>query len=295
MAKQKRTPTPSLQIDETNELKPSLVVLYSGLSETPERGRRYPLLKKVVTIGTGEQADIQLPPGSAAPRHAQLRLVENEWHIFDLTQDNGLVIKGLPVKTYCFYRDGEVFHVGRARIKFLSGQGEESLCFAEMYRRDITDFLTNTYNKDFFQKHLLREVVRALRYKRKLSLVVIDLDKFGIVNKTYGQLTGDAVLKQAAQCMKDSIREADILGRVGGEEFAVIFPETELDEARELAERLRQNLEDLVCEYENYILRTTMSAGVVQLKGETNYNKFFEKANQLMRSAKKNGRNRVEG
>lgn len=219
---------------------------------------------------------------------------DDSWRITDLTEGNGLLLNGIPVKVHWLHQDGQVIQVGRASVKFLSGDGVESLCFAEMYRRDITDFLTEVYNKSFFSQTLEKEVLRANRYRRNLSIMVIDLDEFGKVNKLYGQLAGDAVLKQAAACMKSGIRATDILGRVGGEEFAVLFPETDLLGAMDLAERLRTKLEETPCVLTNHTLRITLSAGVTTLEKKMNSQEFFAKANDFMRSAKNNGRNRVQ-
>ncbi len=279
----------------TQKPKASLVLLYSGIPESPERGRHYALEKHEIIIGSGDETDIQLSAHATARRHAQLLHEEGQWWLTNLTNTNSVLVNGIPVGVHMFQYDGQVFQIGETILKFLSGQGHESDCFTEIYKREITDFLTHVYNKAFFHTSLDREIIRASRYRRSMSMVLIDLDEFGKVNKNFGQLVGDAVLKEAATRMQQCVRSTDILGRVGGEEFAVILPETSLEQARDLAERLRLKLGESPCVIDGNELTVTLSAGVATLEPGMTANELFQKTNYFLKSAKQNGRNQVDG
>jgi diguanylate cyclase (GGDEF)-like protein len=123
---------------------------------------------------------------------------------------------------------------------------------ADLYRRElehanaqlrslsITDPLTHLYNRRFFQQKLEEEYERSRRYGTPLALLLIDVDHFKLFNDTYGHLAGDSVLCNVADLLRDAARQCDIVARYGGEEFSVLSPLTNLEDAFQLAERLRQ-------------------------------------------------------
>ena len=127
----------------------------------------------------------------------------------------------------------------------------------------FTDPLTELYNHRYFQETLSNELIRSLRYKKKLSLMMIDIDFFKKFNDTYGHLVGDKVLRHVAKIFKTSIREQiDTVARYGGEEFVVILPETSLDGAKNFAERIRVAVERSRVLNEGKELSITLSIGV---------------------------------
>ena len=107
----------------------------------------------------------------------------------------------------------------------------------------ITDELTKVFNRRYFNQRFEREMQRAQRYHRPLSLIMLDIDQFKIFNDTHGHLWGDAVLKQVAQTLEDSLRKADILARFGGEEFVILLPEIDKAHGSQVAEKLRRAIE----------------------------------------------------
>lgn len=161
----------------------------------------------------------------------------------------------------------------------------------------FTDPLTGLFNHRYFQETLTHEFIRARRYDKPLSLMVIDIDFFKKFNDTYGHLVGDKVLRHVATIFGNSIREQiDTVARYGGEEFAVILPETSLDGAKLFAERIRSKVESAILVEENQKLSVTLSIGV----SCTNVTDC-EKTSDLIAAAdialyrgKENGRNRVE-
>ena len=161
----------------------------------------------------------------------------------------------------------------------------------------FTDPLTELYNHRFFQETLQQEFTRASRYKKSLSLMILDIDFFKKFNDTYGHLVGDKVLKHVSAIFKSSIREQiDTVARYGGEEFAVILPETSLDGASIFAERIRSKVEQSVLEEGEMSLKVTISIGVA-CASVTKCEKtsdLIEAADQALYQAKLNGRNQFQ-
>ncbi|PKL35742.1 MAG: diguanylate cyclase response regulator [Spirochaetae bacterium HGW-Spirochaetae-1] len=152
----------------------------------------------------------------------------------------------------------------------------------------ITDGLTGLYNHNYSYRRLEEEIHKRRRYKRRCSIAMMDVDWFKSVNDNFGHQTGDHVLKTIAAVMKGELRDVDILGRYGGEEFILIFPETGLDGAYIICERVRKRIEMLVFDTED--LKVTISGGVVE-NDEEDALQLVEKADRCLYQAKDQGRN----
>jgi diguanylate cyclase (GGDEF)-like protein len=146
---------------------------------------------------------------------------------------------------------------------------------------------------------LPREIRRALRYRRALSLALCDLDHFKTINDSYGHQCGDRVLKEFVQSLNELIRaDSDWLARYGGEEFLLVLPETALENAERLAERLRVHIADKSFEWQGETLRITASFGVVgfsagRLPKSLQAEALLNRADEYLYRAKKQGRNRL--
>ena len=160
----------------------------------------------------------------------------------------------------------------------------------------MKDELTSLPNRTYLFKSLTDELARARRYKRNLSIVMMDLDNFKTVNDTYGHLTGDRVLIRIARELKNDIRGQDILGRYGGEEFLIILPETTRTAAAVLVERCRRKIAGISWEKELNLppLAITLSAGITELVSSDHLiEDLIGRADRVMYRAKMDGRNRV--
>jgi len=159
-----------------------------------------------------------------------------------------------------------------------------------------TDDLTKLYNRRYFMELLELEFQRAQRYEAKLSFVMIDIDHFKSFNDSYGHLIGDRILYEVAQILRESLRVHDIVGRYGGEEFALLMPETELKGGLVVAERYRKRVEDYMLLEEGKELKVTISLGVAPYpqKEIHSVDDLIRLADHALFQAKKNGRNRVE-
>ena len=166
---------------------------------------------------------------------------------------------------------------------------------ARLHEMAFRDCLTGLYNHRYFQEMLDKEIERAKRYENELSLLFLDIDYFKKVNDTYGHPTGDRVLAEISRVMEQSVRNVDFVARYGGEEFAVILPETGFQAARNVAERLRGNIENHVIEVDGRTIKVTVSIGCTgcncdQIKGK---GALVDLADRALYIAKLSGRNMV--
>jgi len=159
----------------------------------------------------------------------------------------------------------------------------------------ITDGLTGLFNHRHFLRELESECRRALRYRRSLALLLLDIDHFKEVNDSHGHPCGDFVLKNLAGLLKRCIRSSDIAARCGGDELAIILPETNRSKASEVAEKLRRQLEKSPFEWDGKSFNITCSIGVAALPdlGIDNWHSLLESADKSLYRAKDKGRNNV--
>ena len=162
--------------------------------------------------------------------------------------------------------------------------------FREARQLADLDALTNLHNRRFFHEALAREIARAQRYERKLALIVFDLDDFKRVNDEIGHLAGDAVLAEAADRVRGVVRSADVACRVGGDEFAVILPESSVDDAERLYRRIRHAVTTRPLSRSG---KLNLSAGVAELTPGDDAVTFFQRADDAMYRAKSAGKGHV--
>ncbi|MFL5957589.1 MAG: diguanylate cyclase [Solirubrobacterales bacterium] len=167
---------------------------------------------------------------------------------------------------------------------------ENAKRFREARQLADLDALTGLHNRRYFHETLAREVARAHRYERRLALIVFDLDDFKAINDRIGHLAGDAVIAESAERVRDVVRSADIACRVGGDEFAVILPESALADADQLYRRLQSAL---TARPIGQAGRLSFSAGVAELRPEDDPTTFFERADGALYSAKERGKAQV--
>lgn len=164
----------------------------------------------------------------------------------------------------------------------------------ELSRRAAIDGLTQLYNREYFEYMLRQELAITGRQNRGLALILSDIDHFKRFNDTWGHQAGDAILEAVAGAVKATVRDADLAARYGGEEIAVILPETGMDEAAEVAERIRQAVAELKVPHRDQALGVTLSLGVACLNTTTtDATALVREADQALYAAKAEGRNRV--
>jgi diguanylate cyclase (GGDEF)-like protein len=211
----------------------------------------------------------------------------------DLGSTNGTYVNDELIDEYVL-RDGDFIKIGRSIFKFLSGNNIENAYHEEIYRLTTIDGLTQVFNKRYFLETLEREIGRAQRYRRDLSLIIFDIDHFKKINDTYGHLAGDHVLKHLALVIKSRIRREDILSRYGGEEFTIILPEIDRENASQFADKIRRLIEKAVFKFEDTEIPITISIGVAAYAPESgDVAEFIKVADDKLYQAKTQGRNRV--
>lgn len=185
-------------------------------------------------------------------------------------------------------------------------QMEESLIFlkqelgnatirAKKMEKDLLfDPLTGAYNRRAYDKKVKEEIERFFRYKTGFSMILFDIDHFKNINDTYGHDIGDRCLFEIIKEVSPLLRKSDFLARYGGEEFIVILPETALEGAGNVAEKIRQSIEELSFVYKKEEIKITISLGVCEIgEKDSGYQSLFSRLDKAMYKAKKSGRNRV--
>lgn len=162
---------------------------------------------------------------------------------------------------------------------------------AELERVSITDALTGLFNRRKLDQTLQDEVERAARYNEPVTVIILDIDHFKLINDTYGHQVGDHVLQAIADILRGKVRSVDIVGRWGGEEFLIVCPETSLEGAAFLAEMLRGLIEAFAF---SMGIRNTASFGVAEFRQGETVNDFVVRADVALYRAKVGGRNKVE-
>ena len=267
-----------------------LVVIYGH-----DLGRKHSLESPSVTLGRSNKCDIQIDQESVSRAHSKITNAGRSVRIRDLGSTNGTYVNDELVEERTL-ADGDFIKIGRTIFKFLSGGNIERAYHEEIYRLTTVDGLTQIFNKRYFSEALAREIARATRYRRELSLVMFDLDHFKQVNDTHGHLAGDAVLKTLSLTVKSKIRTEDIFARYGGEEFAIILPEIDGHNAHQFAEKVRRIVETTEFRFESTKIPVTISMGVATLDPEEpTAAALIRKSDERLYEAKSAGRNCVRG
>lgn len=168
-----------------------------------------------------------------------------------------------------------------------------ALMYKDALLSALQDPLTGVGNRVALETTLNREIGLAQRHQQDLSLLIIDIDHFKLVNDNYGHSAGDCVLKDIATQLNLCCRDTDAIYRFGGEEFVVILNKTDLAGAVIIAERLRECIEDSSTTHGDKAINVTTSVGVARLRKEDSMDSLFERADQALYKAKKQGRNRT--
>ncbi|HEY7774290.1 MAG TPA: diguanylate cyclase [Marinagarivorans sp.] len=180
----------------------------------------------------------------------------------------------------------------RSVLTISDRQKKLELANSELAQLASTDALTHVYNRRHFFTQSHAEFARAKRYNRGLSVIMLDIDDFKMVNDRYGHAAGDMALVSLAECCRSVVRESDIVGRLGGEEFAVCCPEADLEGAKIIAERIRLQCEQTLLSYQDQPFCITVSLGVTPLTGQDDtFENIMLRADRLLYQAKDRGRN----
>ena len=245
-------------------------------------------------VGRGADNHIVLDGDSVSRRHAHFEQRGATWWVVDDGSTNGTFVNDDQIDREAELANGDRVKIGPTIFKFLSGADVESQYHEEIYRMTIVDGLTQVHNKRYLSEALDREIVRARRHERDLSVILFDLDHFKRINDVHGHLAGDFVLKELARVVQARIRRDEVFARYGGEEFVVVLPETTLDGAVALAESLRERVMGSRFPFQGEPIEVTVSLGVATLGGDDRTAaELLQRADEKLYQAKRAGRNRV--
>ncbi|MFC2991287.1 GGDEF domain-containing protein [Halomonas tibetensis] len=208
----------------------------------------------------------------------------------------GVVHSFRTTRSFCtVYSQAEVMQ----QLRDQQAQTQEALAKLEVANTRLThqaatDWLTGVANRRQFMKQAKEELARAKRYDIPLSLLCLDLDHFKVVNDVHGHQVGDQVLKHVTSTMENNLRPQDLLARVGGEEFQVLLPDSDIHQASEIAERIRASLHELEIRLHDKVVKVTVSLGCAQ-RGQDgeDIDSLMRIGDQRLYEAKALGRNRV--
>ncbi len=261
-------------------------------------GRVFLLESPEIVLGRNEEADIQIDDERVSRKHLRFSLIkthkgEARVKVADLNSKNGIFVNG--VRAYeQELRSGDKIKLGDTILKFEIKDQLDISYHDKLYQQATRDPLTGLSNRHYFHNQLRRFISLSLRYSRELSIIILDIDFFKKINDDYGHDVGDQVLKEVAKILIEYARTNDVTARFGGEEFVMLLPETNLESALVIAERVRvavenHNFEHVACRHS-----VTISIGVAEYVGDTlDGEDIIKRADEGVYLAKNSGRNRV--
>lgn len=269
--------------------------------EGEEASRTWLLGEKPLVLGRDLGNDIPLADARASRVHARVA-----WKnpvigcpsplvtVCDLGSTNGTWVNGRRVEGEVPLAEHDKLAVGNTLFGYARQVDEQIEAQRRLLQRATTDALTGLANREVFERTLRREFERARRYTRPLSLVIFDADDFKGVNDRHGHRVGDLVLRQLGRITRDNLRLSDLGARLGGEELAAILPETPVEAAQLVAERIRLAVAQFPMALAADALSVTVSAGVAELDGAfPDADAMFQAADAALYRAKRGGKNQT--
>jgi diguanylate cyclase (GGDEF)-like protein len=250
---------------------------------------------RTLILGRAKGADVSIPDAdSLSRRHASLTYRIESVILEDLGSTNGTFVNDVRIEVPTLLRSGDRFQIGSVHFKFLQERDVENAYHEAIHEMVVRDGLTQISNKRKYDEEAVREIARARRYGRPLSLILFDIDCFKAINDTHGHLCGDFVLKEVVYLVSDFFRKEQTFARVGGDEFAVLTPEARTDGAKILAERLRTRIANHEFSYAGTPFRVTCSFGISEYSADMKGpQELYEAADRALYQVKHAGRNGV--
>lgn len=257
-------------------------------------GRRADIGDAPVMVGRSNEADLVIAHKSVSRMHCRIWRDGDGYRIRDLGATNATRVNDARLDGESTLADGDQVTVGESILKFVSQDSVEASYHEEIYQLATHDALTDLYNRRHFIEIADKEIARAIRHVRPLSLCIVDVDLFKPVNDRHGHIAGDEVLRQIAGLLRQHARNDDLAARIGGEEFALLLPECGSGDAAALADRLREVVAVAPFAPGGEPRQMTVSIGVASLvPGRDSRQLLMASADAALYRAKHEGRNRV--
>ncbi|HEX8410904.1 MAG TPA: GGDEF domain-containing protein [Thermoanaerobaculia bacterium] len=275
-------------VERAQQHEPALIMLEGDLP-----GQVFRLRAGRQIIGRRPECDIRVRERAVSGVHAEVIRMRDTVTINDLASTNGTLLNGLRIRTPMPLVQGNLLKLGNCVFKYVDSLLEVE--FTEgLHARGITDQLTGAFNHSYLVARLGFAIDTATP-TRPVSIVAFDFDNFKQINDQYGHAAGDHVLRASSALIMDAfVRPTDLFARMGGEEFAIVLPETPLEKAIEIAEQVRATLEGRTFVYDGDEIRLTSSFGVCAAETAVEQPEFLLlRADELLYRSKREGRNRV--
>lgn len=245
-------------------------------------------------IGRDVKADFQIAENSVSRKHCRIFLDQDCYWIEDLGSTNRTYVNDERVDRAPL-RDGDHVRISQTILKFIDEGNIEANYHSELHEHSIRDALTGLYNRRHAMAVLETEIARAARDPEyRLGLVILDIDFFKPINDDYGHLAGDQVLKKLSEIARQRTRGGDTLARIGGEEFALILPGSSCRQAVEVADGIRQAVENAQFDLGGVPQSITLSGGAAEWSPDkSRIGDLLKAADDQLYRAKEQGRNRV--
>ncbi|MCC6336789.1 MAG: GGDEF domain-containing protein [Myxococcales bacterium] len=259
-------------------------------------GRVYRITSDLL-LGRAGEADVWLDGEGVSRKHARVLRDGTSVTLVDLGSKNGSWVNGEKVDRRALSA-GDLVQVGAHHLLRFTWQDQlDEAAHRTLMDNAIRDGLTGACNRTYFLDQLRKEVSAAMRHGDALSLALLDLDLFKVINDTHGHAAGDLVLRHFARTVNTLIRSEDTFGRIGGEDFSLILRACPEGEAVKVMDRIRQEVEQLDLMHGDTRVVVTVSIGVAALQAgvATSDVMLMEQADKAMYRAKRAGRNRVAG
>jgi two-component system, cell cycle response regulator len=259
-------------------------------------GNKFLLHKDEMTIGRADEVDVRLAKAGVSRRHALVqRRGEQQFVLIDQQSTNGTFVNAERIQEIAL-KDQDLIAIGDSRLKFIAADSPEQPYYEELYCQAQLDKALQIYNKHYFLSRLDEELRRHQHFSSSLSLIMLDVDHFKRLNDTHGHLAGDAALVHLAEVTTKQIRETDVLCRYGGEEFGVIMPQTNLQQALAIAERIRLAVAATPVDHAGKVIAMTISLGIsgdIHLTQPYTREALITQADKALYDAKRQGRDRA--
>ena len=243
----------------------SMLLVLTG----PSLGHRIPITPDMerITVGRDEEADLVFNDESMSRAHCVISFEGERWFIEDLKSTNGTYVAHQFIDRVPL-ENGDLIAVGRTIFRFFFNREIESFYREEIHRLAIVDSLTQIHNRRYLMDFIDREISRCRRRGHPMSIILFEVEGFMSINQRYGHLSGDHVLREVAGRLVRRVRREELMGRSSENQFAIVLPETKMDEALKFAEIIEHSIAVMDIKFDGWTIPVSIRANVSEWSGE---------------------------
>ncbi len=266
---------------------------YLTITQGESQGRRLKLGDVPVTMGRSADCDLRLLNRAISRLHCRVWRDNSGFWVRDLNSTNKTYLNDRPV-VEARLKDGDFITVGGIVVQFTQEKDVDHAAQSEFFDLVTNDQLTGLSQRRVFEQSLEQEIARSTRRNREFVLAIVDVDELSRINREWSNAAGDDVLKQVAKALRAGLREEDLVCRFGGDEFAALLPETDVEEAEKLLNSIRSAIANVEFFIQGQSRSASVSIGAVLWKPEwKTAASIVARAEAKLKAAKEGGRNRI--